>query len=341
MLRAGLSGCGAAGIAAVAAVRGRGECDIVAAHDPDPAALAALQRTAPVGATSTRFEDLLATGVDFVVLTGPCGLRPELVRLAAEQAVPVLLHAPMAPTLAIAESMVAACAAAEVRLGVLVPAMADPVFEQIRRMVVDGWFGGLCAVHAFSGDDDLLRRPPTADDPRLRAHWFGGDPLVRLAVPGVHLTAWLTGRRCLRTTAQASHGLLPLPHDGAVATTVLRGGALAVHAASHLTHGRTFELRGTGGSVQVTAAGLLAQGERRYDGASFCYDTPGRAQAFARDALAGELARLAPALELHRQFARWLDDVDGFPCPAEQALEDMRVLDAMQRALVSGRIEPV
>ncbi len=340
-LRAGLSGCGAAGLAAVAAVRQHAHCDITAAHDPDAAALQALQQTANIGLGSTRFEELLASGVDFVVLTGPCGARLELVQLAAEQAVPVLLHAPMAPTLALAAAMVAVCDAAEVRLGVLAPDMADPVWEQIRRMCADGWFGGFAHVQAFRGDDDLLRRPLVAADPRLRADWFGGDPLARLAAPDVHVTAWLTGRSFLRTHASATRGLLPLAHDSAVATSVLRGNVPAVFAASHLTSGRTFALRGTDGSVQVTGASVLVDGQRPYYGEVFCYDVAGSEQAFARDALVHQLTRLAPALELHGRFARWLDDLDGFPCPAEQALADMRALDAMSRALASGASEAV
>jgi hypothetical protein len=47
----------------------------------------------------------------------------------------------------------------------------------------------------------------------------------------------------------------------------------------------------------------------------------------------------SPTTRPGSSFARWLDDLDGFPCPAEQALLDMRTVDAMQRALVSGATE--
>lgn len=340
-LRAGLAGCGAAGRAVIAAVRRHSHCDIVAVCDPDLATARTLQREAMVGVATAQFEELLATGVDFVVLTGPCGRRQEQVRLACEQSVPMLLHAPIAPTLAEAQAIVEAADTAEVRLGVLVPDMADPVFEQVRRMFADGWFGGLIAVHASRADDDLLQHPASATDPRLQAQLFGGDALVRLASADVHLAAWLTGRRGQRVVAQASGGMLPLPHDHATAVVALRGNAQAVFSASHLGNHRTFAVLGTAGSVQLTGQTLLVRGERRYDGALFCYDTPGRDLVLARDDLAAAEREQAPALELVGRFACWLEDLDGFPCPGEQALQDMRTVAAMQRALESGGTEVV
>jgi predicted dehydrogenase len=340
-LRAGLAGCGAAGRAAVAAVRRHSHCDIVAVCDPDLALAQSLQHELQVGFGTTQFEELLATGVDFVVLTGPCGRRLEQVRLACEQSVPMLLHAPMAPTFADAQAIVEAADTAEVRLGVLVPDMADPVCEQVRRMFADGWFGGLVAVHAMRADDDLLRHPPTAADPRLQAQLFGGDVLLRLAAADVHLATWLTGRSGQRVVAQASGGMLPLPHDHATALVSLRGNAQAVFSASHLGNGRTLAVLGTAGSVQIAGQTLLVRGERRYDGAVFTYDTPGRDLVVTRAELAAAERQQAPALELVGRFACWLEDLDGFPCPAEQALQDMRTVAAMQRALESGVTEVV
>ncbi|MBL8729761.1 MAG: Gfo/Idh/MocA family oxidoreductase [Planctomycetes bacterium] len=328
-LRAGLSGCGAAGLAAIAATRTHGHCDIVAAHDPDQAAAQALQRAAGVGTVTSRFEDLLATGVDFVVLTGPAEQRLEQVRLACEQAVPVLLHAPMAPGLADAAAMVAAGEAADVRLGVLVPDIGDPVAEQLRRMLVDGWFGALIAAHGFRGADAASRAPRSP-----------ADALLPLA-DDVHLVAWLTGRSCVQVQAQTMRGLRPTAVDSAVATARLRGEVQAVFATSHLSAGRSFCVRGTAGSVLWLGDTVVVRGSRGYDGATFGYDGAGAERIVAGAALREARARLAPALEGHGRFARWLDDRDGFPCPAEQALLDMRTLDAMQRALVSGATEPV
>lgn len=340
-LRAGLSGCGAAGRAVIEAVRGHQHCAIAAVHDADATAVQALQHDGGIGFGTTRFEDLLGTGVDFVVLTGPGSDRLAQVHLACEQAVPVLLHAPMAPSPGDAELMVAAANEAGLALGVYVAEMADPTFEQVRCMLADGWFGGLVAADAFRGDDELLRRPPTPGDPRLRAEAFGAGPLQRLVASDVHLLAWLTGRRCVQVTAQATRGLLPLPCDSVAVTAQLRGNALAAFAASHVTDGRSFTLRGTDGRVQWLGDHLLVCGTRPYDGAVFAYDTPGRTRCLALADLAAASDPLRPALDLHGRFARWLDDLDGFPCPGEQALLDLRAVAAMQRSLASGAREIV
>ncbi|MBX3464101.1 MAG: Gfo/Idh/MocA family oxidoreductase [Planctomycetes bacterium] len=339
-LRAGLSGCGAAGLRAVLAARRQQDAVVVAAHDADPAALAALQQATGIALGTTRFDELLGTGVDFVVLAGPPGSRLEQVELAAEQGVPVLLLAPMAPSLAAAEAMAAACARGGVALGVAIAAQADPRFEQLRRAFADGWFGGLLTVHALRGDDDLVRRPAAAGDPRLASDLFGDDPMVRLAVEDVHLLPWLTGRRCLRVTCQAGRSFLPLAADGAVATAVLAGGAVATFAATLGGAARGLAIQGTDGFVQVAGDTVVVRGERAFAGPALVYATPGQTAVLSpRDD--ADARRLATQLEPIGRFARWLDDLDGFPCPAQQALADMRAVAAMQRALASGRVEVV
>ena len=57
----------------------------------------------------------------------------------------------------LAAELVAACDAAEVRLGVAARGQGDPLFEQIRRMIAADWLGGPIAVTAVCGDDELLR----------------------------------------------------------------------------------------------------------------------------------------------------------------------------------------
>ena len=74
-LRAGLSGCGAVGLRAVAQIRTHDQCDVVALHDPDPAALQRAGERTGIGVRTADFAQLLASGIDFVILAGPCGVR--------------------------------------------------------------------------------------------------------------------------------------------------------------------------------------------------------------------------------------------------------------------------
>ena len=82
------------------------------------------------------------------------------VQAAAEQGVHCLLHAPMAPDTATAQAMVACCEQAGVKLGVVVPAQADPRFDELRRLVREDFFGALVLVQATSAEDTVLQSPP-------------------------------------------------------------------------------------------------------------------------------------------------------------------------------------
>ncbi|MBL9079022.1 MAG: Gfo/Idh/MocA family oxidoreductase [Planctomycetes bacterium] len=338
-LRAGLSGCGPLAAAALAALRRGADCDVVAAHDDDDRALAAWRRGFPVGVATTDYRALLATGIDFVVLAGPVGQRREQVCEAAEQAVPVLAAAPWAASTADAEAMVAACQQAELRFGVLVPGFGDPVLDQLRTMLADGWFGGLVAVHTTSGDDELLQQPPAAGDARLAAFAFDGDPVLGLLAADLHLLAWLCGRRCRRVAAVAQKGLLPLPHDRIGGTLELSGGALATCTVSRTQRGRALSIVGTDGSAHYADGALVLRGCRRREGPAFTYGAIDTTVVLAADELRRDPA---PAtLDPVGRFARWLGDEDGYPCPGDQALQDLRTLAALHRALQSGRSEAV
>lgn len=340
-LRAGLSGCGTRGTRAVEQIRTHAHCDVVALHDPDPHALERLGDAANVDRRATDFDALLQTGVDFVVLAGPCGDRRQQVERAADAGVHVLLHAPMAPDAATANAMVAACERGGVRLGVVVPHQGDPVLEQIRQMIADDWLGGPVLVEALVGEDRALRQPPPP------GHWLrepargGHGALLQLAAPQVHLATWLTGRAAIAVTAQSSRGFSVLPEDAAVGTAVLRGGAMCTFAASHLTRGAAFAIYGTDGGVRLATDRIWLRGRREFSGPVFEYLEPGDEATLLRADIQEAIADLAPDAELHGRFARWLDDLDDFPCPGEQGALDMKLLDAWRRAAASGRTEAV
>lgn len=340
-LRAGLSGCGALARRIVDQVRSHDHCDIVAVHDPDATALASFAEATGVAFATTSFDELLGSGVDFVVLAGPAGVRLDQVRRAAEQSVHCLLHAPMALDADDAAAMVAICEQAGVKLGVAVHGQDDPVLDQFRRMIAADWFGGLVLIQGTWGEDDLLRSPAARGDWRLEPRVAGADPLLRLAAHHVHLATWLSGRAALSVTAQSCGGFLPLPRDSAVASALLRGNVLCTFAASHLTRLRAFAIHGTDGGMRIAGERVWACGRTPYQGELFDYVDVDRDLVVALDQFPGRIAELRKGLELHGRFARWIDDLDDFPCPAEQALVDMRMLAAMSRAAATGRTETV
>lgn len=338
-LRVGISGCGKAGRATVLQSRRHTLCDVVAAHDPDPRALAGFTEATSIRSTHTTYDALLATGIDFVVLAGPCGDRLAQVRAAADQGVHCLLLGPMAPDAATAALMVEAADRGGVRLGVAVRGQDDPVFEQLRAMLAADWLGGPIAVQALAAENPLLEAPPPAGDWRLDPSRAGADPLLVVASHHVHLASWLLGRSVVRVTAQSVRGALPLPADGTAATAHFRGNVLGTFHGSHLAHANAFAVHGTDGGLRIAGDRLWLHGRTEYRGDVFDYPHPGAELQLGRESLRDSLASRAAAVEPLGRFARWIDDSDDFPCPAEQALEDQRVLDAIARAAASGRAE--
>lgn len=339
-LRAGVYGCGPDGLWSAAQIRLQNECDLAAAADPDGQARALFRAETGVALLCESFDELLATGIDFVILAGPRRDRPAQVEAATGQGVHCLLHAPMARSGTETDAMLAASEAAGLKLGVLVRGQEDPVFEQMRLMIAADWLGGVVHVSCLAGENGLLNNPPTASDPRLRT-MIANHPLLQLGSHHVHLASWLTGKSAIAVTAQSTKGFLPLPADSAVATVVLRGGVLCTFAASHLLSANQFAIHGTDGFVRIADDRITVRGRSEFRGDVFDYLTPGAELAITRGDIAAAQKRAAAARELHGRFARWIDDRDDFPCPGEQAAVDLGILDAIAQAMTSGRTEPV
>lgn len=329
-LQVGISGCDEAALRTLAAVAAHADCAVAALHDPEPARLAAARARCSAQIATEDFQTFLASGVDFVVLGGSLADRQERLAAANAQAVPCLLRAPLATDLATAQAMAAGSEALGLRLGLVVPGQDDPLLDQLRRMVADDWLGALVAVQAIAGDDERLLHP---HEPR--AH-----PLLERVAPLLHLTTWVCGKRPFEVTAQAVAGY-GADDDSVVATARLRGGALATFHGSHTTKAHAIALHGTDGGLRLAGDRLWLRGKRAYRGNVFAYEHPGDEVVLDRTDLAAAIAANSPELEPLGSFARWLDDTDDFACPAEQALEDLRGIAAMQRSLASGARERV
>lgn len=336
-LRFGISGCGRRGKAALQSASEQHDCVAHAVHDPDAAAAAALAQAHGLTRHDT-FEGMLGSGIDFVVLAGPFGERLRHVEAAAEQGVHCLLHAPIAADAATASAMLRACDEAGVKLGVAVASQAEPTMEQLRRMVADDWLGAPTLVQALCADDCALR------DPARHGRWVGsegnasGSPLVHFAAESLHLAIWLCEREPVAAVAIGAPGITSLAHENAAAAVMLRGGAVCSFSASHAAQGSSFAVHGTDGAIRIDQDRVWLRGRKAFFGDSFSYAHAGHEQTLPRTMLQDPLAR---HFELHGRFARWIDDRDDFPCPGEQAVRDMRALDAAQRALASRRVEDV
>lgn len=322
-LRVGLSGAGPTGLGVVQECGLHEACDVVAVHDQDAEAANHFAAGSSIGYATDKFEELLAYGVDFVALTGPLEDRLAQVELAAEQSVSCILHSPFAPDLATARAMHQTCEQHGVRLGVYVRGQTDPVVEQLRRMIAADWLGGVVSVQSISGTDDLLR----SKEVRHRT-----DIFIALASEHVHTTSWLTSRQAVAVTAQAARSFSPDFDDSGAATVMLRGNIPCSYLTSRLTRADAFAIHGTDGGVRIAGDRIWLTGQRPFKGHLFDYETPGIEQVLSRRDLRNALLAHRAESELHGRFARWLEDVDDYPCPIEQAVIDFETVDAMARA---------
>lgn len=330
-LRVGISGCTPAAELAVQRARAHRHCEVVAAHDDDGPTLASCQRRLGLGFGTTQFEALLQSGVDFVVLFGDIRDRRRQVEAAAAHVVPCLVAGPLAHDVGDGAAMVSAAEAAGQRLGVMIDGQQDPVFEQLRRMLTVDWLGGIVTISAMSGDDRWLHRgqgrPPS--------------PFFDRIATKVSLCTWLCGRSVLRVTAQQAAIVAAGSSDTAVATAILRGNIAATFIGSHVTSAQALAVHGTDGGIRIAGDRIWLLGKREFGGQVFDYPTPGLSLVLAREDLRLALDAQEPAAEPLGRFARWLDDCDDFPCSGDQALADLRVAAAMERAALSGRAEDV
>lgn len=303
-------------------------CDVVAVHDNTPGTAERLAKGSNIGYATESFAELLAYGVDFVAITGALEDRLQQVELAAEQSVSCIVHAPVAPDLTTARKMHRICEQHGVRLGVYVRGQADPVVEQLRRMIAADWLGGVVAVQSISGCDELLRSGEVT---------HRGDLFVALASDHVHTTSWLTSRQAVSVTAQTTRSFAPDLDDGGAATVLLRGNIPCSYLTSRLTRANAFAIHGTDGGVRIAGDRIWLTGQRPFQGHLFDYETPGIEQVLSRRDLHNALAAHRAESELHGRFARWLEDVDDYPCPIEQAVIDFETVDAMTRAALDNR----
>lgn len=327
-LRAGLSGCTPAAAALLRATCAHDYCAIVAAHDDDADAARTFAAAHRLGLATDRLDELLGYGIDLLIHTGPVAARTALVTRAAEQGVPCLLLAPLAADLPTAQALLQTAAAAQVRLGVLVPEFADPLWDQVRRMIAADWLGGIVAVQAICGVDDELRG-------------IQGDahPFFALLSRPLHLLGWLVGRPATHVSAQIVHGLCG-EESGGVATAVLRGGIACTFACSRTTSATSFAVHGTDGGIRVSGDRVWLRGKAPFRGDVFDYPRANEELSLPRAKLDLAASHLAGEHELVGRFARWIEDCDDYPCPAEQAVADLRVVDAMLRAARSGSVCP-
>lgn len=153
--RVALVGCGAVAQLyyrpALQTLEREGLLRLVAAHDPDPEALAAFCRSFPSARRSATFHDVLGLSPALVVIASPPRHHAQQTLAALSAGIDVHCEKPLAPTLGDGERMVAAAAAAGRRLSVGMLRRHFPATRMIGQLLAAGAIGPLVAVDCFEG----------------------------------------------------------------------------------------------------------------------------------------------------------------------------------------------
>ena len=297
--------------------------------DPDPVALARIAALAPGAVANTDLAAFLATpGMEAVYVATPNHLHRPLVEAAARAGKHVLCEKPMATTLADAEAMVAACAAAGVRYATAFDQRFQAYHRRLRGLIRDGRLGEVTAVRIhYACWTPADWSPPTTvgthDNWRVDPARAGGGAFIDLAPHGLDLVQVLLGEPLEEVTCLFQRRVHGYPvDDGAALVGRFRSGALllqnvAYNCPDHFPR-RTLEVMGT--RAMALTHNTMGQ-------------TPGGSLRFvdAADGMVEEIVvspeeDVSPFAAGVEAFSLALRQGEAFPFPPEHDLHTMSLL---------------
>lgn len=255
--------------------------------------------------------------VDVVHIVTPNATHLEWVEQAARAGKHVLVEKPMAPTVDECLRMIAACEKAGVRLFVSYRLHLEPHHQQAR--------------------DFLRQGPPVAfletgyarclqSDETSRLDPTGGGPLLDIGIYAIQAARYLTGEEPLSVTAQS------VKTDPArfpeIAETILWQLRFPSGAVASSFTGYSFERQ----ICRVTAAGQWIEVREPfgYEGFSLSASTP-----------VPSFPAANPIQLLYDEIAVSLRENTPVSFSGAEGLQDIRIIEAIQRALSSGQAEAI
>lgn len=173
-----------------------------------------------------RHEDLLAEGLDGVLVCSENAGRRELVEMAAERAVHVLCEKPIETNLADAEAMRDACRRHGVRFMTAFPMRFDASIRSARDAVERGELGELHAVNGINHSEIPAHHRAWFADRELA----GGGAVMDHTVHLTDLLRWFTGSEISEVYAEIGNPFRPGTVDVETAGLVTVGLANGVFA---------------------------------------------------------------------------------------------------------------
>jgi predicted dehydrogenase len=322
MLRIGIAGCGRAARAHLDPLLALDGVRVVGCADPDPEAARALAGRVAVEQAVPAFadlRDLLAQAApEAVAIFTPHRSHYRLAMDALQAGCHVFIEKPLSTNVQEAVDIVGLARARDLKVGVGHQYRLRPSLAEARRLLADGAIGEVHLVTATLAAPWLAAHRGPADSWRLDPRVSGGGIL---ADEGDHLLdalLWAGGRPAVEVAAFQAR--LESGIDTVTAAAIrLADGTPATLALSGVCPGATFELAfyGERGRLRADDRALSLQPE-----AGPAQEVP--------------LPDAGPTIEGNFVSAV----VRGTPlsCPAEQAVDTVRLLEAIARSAATGQV---
>ncbi len=138
----GIVGCGYWGAKHVRSLHELGDCEIIAC-DSNPRLLGAIQRTYPSVSTTERYQDLLDTDVEGVIVATPMSSHFEIARQFLLSGKDVLVEKPLTTDVDQAETLVEIAERRQAVLMVGHTFVYNPAIEAVAKLITDGDLGDI------------------------------------------------------------------------------------------------------------------------------------------------------------------------------------------------------
>jgi myo-inositol 2-dehydrogenase/D-chiro-inositol 1-dehydrogenase len=279
-------------------------------------------------------EELLAAGVDGLVIATGTGTHPSLIRAGVDAGLPVFCEKPVALSVAESLPLLDHICTAGGRVMIGHQRRFDAGYREARRAYAAGELGWIHSLRAVTCD---VTPPP------VEFLATSGGLFRDCSVHDFDVLRWLTGREVVEVYATGSNNGDPAigavgDVDTALAVVTLDDGTVASVSASRYNgagHDVRLEIQGSRGTLVV---GLDQHAALRSAEADVAFPSGLPHLTFA------ERFREAYREEMRAFLDFALDPTSPNPCPPEDAVAASRVADAAQQSLVSGapvRVGPV
>jgi glucose-fructose oxidoreductase len=259
--------------------------------------------------------------IDIVYVVTPNGLHAEHAIAAAKAGKHVIVEKPMANTVAECDAIIAACRQAERKLSVGYRLHYHPVYQEMERLAKDKDFGEFMKIE---GKNAFVAKTKAW---RQTARLGGGGPLMDLGVYIIQAACVITGATPIAATAHASPVTRPDIFDEVEETLdftlEFANGAMCTARTSYNEYYRDFRAEGDKGWFYMDRAYSYDDLRPETSRGVFKY-TPLNQQAAQMDAFADCIIN-------HRESI----------VPGEMGRRDLQIIEAVYRAMRSGKRETV